>query len=244
MLLAVGTLAGAMNALAGGGSFVTLPALILAGVPSTVANATSTVALFPGALASAWTLRRDFAPFPGVATSRLLAASLAGGLIGAILLLLTPSRHFDLLVPWLLLLGAVAFAWGGAAGRLLRRQRHPGPGVMLAGQGLLAVYGGYFGGAVGIMMMALWGIWGYTELRAVNGAKSLFVGATNAVAVLCFIVAGQVRWGPGLALAAGAVAGGWLGARLSQRLEPRRLRKGVVLLNFLMAGAFFWRTYG
>ncbi len=94
------------------------------------------------------------------------------------------------------------------------------------------------------LQMALWGIWGYTELRAVNGAKSLFVGATNAVAVLCFIVAGQVRWGPGLALAAGAVAGGWLGARLSQRLEPRRLRKGVVLLNFLMAGAFFWRTYG
>ena len=75
---------------------------------------------------------------------------------------------------------------------------------MLVGQGLLAIYGGYFGGAVGIMMMALWGIWGYTELRAVNGAKSLFVGATNAVAVLCFIVAGQVRWGPGLALAAGA----------------------------------------
>src|SRR4051794_31496011 len=152
-----------MNAAAGGGSFVTLPAMVAVGVPPVEANTSSTVALFPGGLASAVAYRDDLTPLGGLPLRPLAPVTLAGGLAGALLLLLTPAGAFDRIVPWLLLAGSLAFAFGGRAGAALRRVVRIGPPALLACQFLLGVYGGYFGGAVGIMMMAAWGLFGVSD---------------------------------------------------------------------------------
>jgi len=243
LLFGAGLLAGAMNAAAGGGSFVTFPALISAGVPSVIANATSTVALFPGAFASAYAFRRDFRRFEAVSLRTMLAVSLTGGVAGALLLIFSPASIFDALVPWLLLFGAVVFAVGRQAGVALRRVVRLGRSSLLATQFVLGIYGGYFGGAVGIMMMAAWSIFGLSDIRAMSAARTLLVGATNAVAVVCFVFAGLVWWPQALLMLVAAVAGGYAGARVARRVDPDRLRAGITVFNFLVTAAVFWRTY-
>ena len=240
LLLGAGLLAGAMNAAAGGGTFVTLPALVFAGVPSLAANASSTVALVPGTFASAWAYRRDFRGFEGVGMGPMLAVSVAGGLVGALLLLRTPQGAFDALVPWLLLLGAVTFAGGRQAGAALRRRVRIGPRVLLGCQFGLGVYGGYFGGAVGIMMMATWSLLGSVEVGGMGAARTLLVSAANAVAVLCFVAAGVVWWPQTLVVLVAAVVGGYFGARVARLLPPARLRLGIAVFNFVLTAGFFW----
>jgi uncharacterized protein len=242
LLFSAGLLAGAMNAAAGGGSFVTLPALVAVGVPSVEANASSTVALFPGSLASALAYRDDFAPLGFLPLRILITVSLIGGLAGALLLLLTPARAFDTIVPWLLLAGSLAFAFGGRVGLALRRVVRIGPPTLLAFQFLLGVYGGYFGGAVGIMMMAAWGLLGASDIKAMNATKVLLVAATNAVAVLCFALAGRVWWPQAGVVLIAAVAGGYGGASLARRLSTDHLRMGITVFNFLITAVFFLRA--
>jgi uncharacterized protein len=242
LLSGAGLLAGAMNAAAGGGSFVTLPALVAVGVPPVEANASSTVALFPGSLASALAYRDDLTPLGGLPVRTLVPVSLAGGLAGALLLLLTPAKAFDAIVPWLLLVGSLAFAFGGRAGAALRRVVRIGPPTLLSCQFLLGVYGGYFGGAVGIMMMAVWGLLGVSDIRAMNATKVVLVGATNSVAVACFAAAGRVWWPQTAVMLAAAVAGGYGGASLARRLPAGALRAGIIALNFLITAAFFLRA--
>lgn len=242
LLLGAGFLAGAMNAVAGGGSFVTLPALVLVGLPSVAANASSTVALFPASLASSWAYRRDLSGIGTVSLRALLPVSLVGGAVGAVLLLATPSALFDEIIPWLLLLATLAFAFGQQAGLTLRRLFRIGPVPLLLSQLLLAVYGGYFGGAVGIMMMATWSLLSTVDVKAMNPAKTVLVAATNAVAVLCFVAAREVWWKETLATLMAAALGGYAGARLARRLDPRWIRRGVVLLTAAMTLAFFLRA--
>jgi uncharacterized membrane protein YfcA len=242
LLFGAGLLAGAMNAASGGGSFVTLPALVAVGVPSVEANASSTVALFPGSLASALAYRDDLTPIAGLPVRTLIPVSLTGGLAGALLLLLTPAGAFDAIVPWLLLAGSLAFAFGGRAGAALRRVVRIGPTTVIACQFLLGVYGGYFGGAVGIMMMATWGMLGVSDIRAMNATKVVLVGATNAVAVLCFALAGRVWWPQTAVMLLAAVAGGYGGASLARRLPAKALRAGIIAVNFLITAAFFFRA--
>ncbi len=243
LLFGAGLLAGAMNAAAGGGSFVTFPALISAGVPSVIANATSTVALFPGAFASAYAFRHDFRRFDSVSLRTMLVVSVTGGVAGALLLIFSPASIFDELVPWLLLFGAVVFAFGRQAGVALRRVVRLGRSSLLATQFVLGIYGGYFGGAVGIMMMAAWSIFGLSDIRAMSAARTLLVGATNAVAVVCFVFAGLVWWPQALLMLVAAVAGGYAGARVARRVDPDRLRAAITVFNFLVTAAVFWRTY-
>ena len=152
-----GLLSGAMNALAGGGSFVSLPALIAAGVPSVQANASSTVALFPGGAASVWAYRDGLGPVGSASLRSLLVATLVGGALGGVLLLSTSSRTFDVVLPWLLLIASVALAFGRKVGEWLRARWKITPSVVMVIQFGLGIYGGYFGGAVGIMMLAIWG---------------------------------------------------------------------------------------
>jgi uncharacterized membrane protein YfcA len=156
LLAAAGVTAGAMNAAAGGGSFVSIPALVATGVPAVAANASSTVALLPGTIASAWAWREDYRSFEGVRLGTMIAISLVGGLAGAVLLLATSERAFDALLPWLLLTGTLAFAFGARLGQALRKRVSIGPGTVIGAQVVLSVYAGYFGGGVGIMMMAAW----------------------------------------------------------------------------------------
>jgi uncharacterized membrane protein YfcA len=247
ILLAAGFLAGAMNAAAGGGSFVTLPALVFAGVPSVGANTSSTVALFPGSLASAWAYREELQAF-GQASGgtlplrKMLIVSVLGSTLGALLLLLTPSSAFDAIVPWLLLIGTLAFALGPNASVMLRKRIQIAPAAGAWAQFLLGIYGGYFGGAVGLMMMAAWSMLGLSDIKQMNAAKTLLVGATNSIAVICFIIADKVWWPETSLMLGAAVAGGYIGARIARRLNPRHIRLGITIMNVVMTAIFFYRA--
>lgn len=245
MLLAgAGLLAGAMNAVVGGGTFVSLPALTAIGLPGTVANASSSVALLPGALASAWAYRRDMRPLQGVAIRALGLLSLAGGAVGAVLLLATPEAAFDLIIPWLLLLATVTLATGPRLARALARVGlKAGPGVVLGAQFLLGIYGGYFGGAVGLMMLAAWSLLTEASIAELTPLRTLMLAAANAVAVLVFIASDSVSWAATLVVMAGAIAGGYLGAQVGRRLPPVVLRLLVLAITVGVTAIFFWRAY-
>ena len=243
LLIVAGLLAGTMNAVAGGGSFVSFPAMVMAGLPPIAANATSTVALFPGTMASTWAYRDDLRGIAGISLTVLLPISLAGGLIGAVLLLVTPGGVFDVVVPWLLLLATLTFAGGRHLGDWLRRHVRIGRSAFLVIQFVLSIYGGYFGGAIGLMMLAVWVLITSAELKEMAATRTLLVSATNGSAVLCFAVAGAVRWPEMLAMMVSAIAGGYYGARFARYLPPTVLRWFVVTLSATVTVAFFLRTY-
>ncbi len=241
LLFAAGLLAGTMNAAAGGGSFVTLPTLVFAGVPSIAANATSTVALFPGTLAAAYGYRHDAKPLGHVSMRAMLAVMVAGGFAGAMLLLYTPSATFDRIVPWLILFGAVVFTFGPRLNAWLRTLVHIGPRTLLVTQFFLGTYAGYFGGAVGIMMMAAWSLLGVTDIRAMSAVRMLLVGAANSVAVVVFIIARLVWWPQMLVMMIAGIIGGYFGARLTRRLPVSVIRTGISIVSFSMTAALFYK---
>jgi uncharacterized membrane protein YfcA len=244
LLAGAGLLAGAMNAIAGGGSFVSFPAMVLAGLPPVTANATSTVALFPGTVASSFAYRNDFGVGDGPIRLTLLAPiSLAGGLAGAMLLLATPAHLFDVVIPWLLLLATLTFAFGARAGLALRRFIHIGPRALPVVQFVISIYGGYFGGAVGLMMMAAWSLLQASDdLKSMAPARVFLVSAANGAAVLWFVFAGAVRWPEALAMLGASVIGGYLGARLTRILPASVVRQFVIVLTALVTVVFFSRT--
>jgi uncharacterized protein len=243
LVLGAGLLAGTMNALAGGGSFVTLPALISVGLPSVEANATSTVGLFPGTAASAWAYRDGLAPIGPVSLRPLLLVTVMGGAIGAFLLLWTPSTTFDFLLPWLLLIATLTLAFGRQMGELLRRYWHIGPAALLVIQFILGVYGGYFGGAIGLMMVAVWGLVDNRDLKSLHAPRTLLVTAANTMAVLIFIAAGAIRWKETLVLLAASTIGGYLGALVGKRAPTWAIRTGTLVIAAGITAAFFARAY-
>lgn len=244
LLLGAGLVAGAMNAIAGGGTFVVLPVLTLAGLPPTVANASTTVALFPGTLASTWAYRRDIRPLEGASNGVLLTLSLVGGLLGAVLLLFTPQRTFSAIIPWLLLVATVTLAAGPRAPQLLRRMGlHVGGRSLYAAQFLLGIYGGYFGGAVGLMMLAAWSLATTADLRTLTPLRTIMVAAANGIAVACFALTGNVRWREALIVMAGGAAGGYVGARLGWRLPGGALRVLILAVTVITTSVFFLRAY-
>jgi hypothetical protein len=230
------------NALAGGGSFVTLPALILSGMDARAANITSTLALFPGQVVTGHANRRLAQGTGGLSLRALVLISLAGGVAGAALLLLTPSSVFAKLVPWLVLAATGLFAWGGR-----RRPAGAGPGlappVVGALQFLIAVYGGYFGGGIGFLMLAALTLAGLEVLPAA-ATKNVLAAVMNASAVLVFLFSGEVRWLAGVVLSAGAVLGGLSGAWLLPRVHSKLLRAGVIVLGVALTVGLFLRSYG
>jgi uncharacterized protein len=242
-LVLAGLLAGTMNAVAGGGSFVSFPVMVLVGLPPINANATSTVALFPGTVASTCAYRDDLRGVAGIGLKMLLPISLVGGVVGAILLLVTPGAAFDLVIPWLLLLATLTFAGGRHLGDRLRRYVHIGRPAFLVIQFILSIYGGYFGGAIGLMMMAVWTLIDSSELKSMAATRTILVSAANGAAVLCFAVAGAVRWTEMLAMMVSAIAGGYYGARFARHLPPAWLRWFVVVLSGTVTVAFFMRRY-
>ena len=244
LLFLAGFAAGAMNALAGGGSFVSLPALIAAGVPSVNANASSTVALFPGGLASVWVYRDGLGRVCGIPLLPTAIATLLGGLLGSLLLLWTPSTLFDRVLPWLLLIATLMLAFGQRIGPWLRARITLGLPAVLAVQFSLGIYGGYFGGAVGLMMMAAWSILDGADVKALNAPRTLMVSAANGVAILVFAILGAVRWQATLLVGLGAVFGGWGGAQLGRGLSPAIVRAATLALAGGTTIAFFIRSYG
>ncbi len=241
LLLLSAFAAGVINAIAGGGSFFTFPALVFTGVPPIAANATSTVALVPGSFASAFTYRHDIGRLQGFGLKTWLVVSLVGGFCGAILLVKTPETTFVRLIPWLLLFATVVFAFGKTLSFWLRERLRVGPKTLLVVLFLVTTYGGYFGGGMSIMTLALLGLWGLTDLHAMNGAKTLLGGSLNVMAVIVFVLARQVYWKDASIMMAASIAGGLAGGLIAKRIPPARLRWIVIGAGCLMTAYFFWR---
>lgn len=226
--------AGIMNALAGGGTILTFPALLLAGVPAIQANATSTVALVPGALSSLAGYRREVDTHREW-LMRLLVPSLLGGAVGSVLLLLTPEQTFARLAPFLVLFATLLFmfqiVWSRLAAAGPGRARTSWTGAAVA-QFFVAIYGGYFGAGVGILMLVILGFLGLTDIHAMNGLKNFFGICINGVASAWFIFKGVVIWPLALLMMAGAIAGGWVGAGFARRIGKEKARIAVVVIGF------------
>lgn len=244
LVLAAGIVGGAMNALAGGGSFATLPALLAAGLPANVANATSNVALLPGATTSAWAFRDELGPVGGVDVRVLAAITFAGGLIGSALLVVTPGRTFDVIIPWLVLYAFVVLAFGSAGARWLARRVTIGAPVLMAVQMLLGIYGGYFGGGVGLMTTATYGLLASITPRAMFAPRTLMLAIANAAAAIVFVATGLVAWAACMPMLAGSIVGGWAGARLGRWLPAGAVRAWTLAVTGVTTLVFFWRAYG
>ena len=238
-----GFVGGAMNALAGGGTFATLPALLALGLPANVANATSNVALLPGAATSAWAFRDELKPLGGLSMRALSAITFVSGLVGSALLVLTPTRTFDLIIPWLVLYAFVVLAFGKRASEWLQARVTIGTRSLVVVQALLGVYGGYFGGGVGLMMTATYGLLAGLHPRQLFAPRTLMLAVANAAAALVFIAAGMVVWAACLPMLAGAILGGWAGADIGKRLPHGVVRVWTLLVTGATTLVFFWRAY-
>ena len=244
MAAGAGLVGGTMNALAGGGTFATLPALLALGLPANTANATSNVALLPGAAASAWSFRDELGPIGGLDIRLLAAVTFTAGLGGSALLVVTPSHVFDLVIPWLLLFAFVVMLFGKRAATWLQARVTIGSRTLVVMQTLLGVYGGYFGGGVGLMTTALYGLLAGIAPRALFAPRTLMLAVANLAAALVFVAAGMVRWTACLPMMAGAILGGFVGAGIGKRLSPALVRAWTLLVTGATTTVFFWRAYG
>jgi uncharacterized membrane protein YfcA len=238
-----GLVGGAMNALAGGGTFATLPALLAVGMPANVANATSNVALLPGAGASAWSFRDELGPVGGVDVRLLAAITFAGGLVGSALLVATPGRAFDLIIPWLLLFALAVLAFGSRAAAWLHARVTIGRRTLFGAQALLGVYGGYFGGGVGLITTAVYGLLAGASPRSLFAPRTLMLAIANLAAAFVFVAVGMVRWSACLPMLVGAVVGGFVGAGIGKRLPAGAVRAWTLAVTAATTAVFFWRAY-
>ncbi|WP_405864762.1 sulfite exporter TauE/SafE family protein [Streptomyces sp. NBC_00005] len=245
LVLVAGVAAGALNAVGGGGTFVALPALVAVGLSPVTANVSSTIALVPGAVASAWVYRRDLTPVGTTPTWALTAISVVGGGIGAAALLTLPASSFDVAVPWLLAFATVILALGRHVSRAvstaLGRPLGMSSTAVLLGQFVLAAYGGYFGGAVGIMMLALWNIGLGLDTAASNPMRVTQLAAIYLSATALFLVASDALSAAHFlaAMLTGAVAGGFTGAHVARRLPAWLLRSIILTTAVSMTVLYF-----
>jgi uncharacterized protein len=241
ILFLVAVWAGIQNALAGGGTFLTLPALMLTGMTALAANITSTIALFPGQITSSWGGREHVAGAGGLPFRALVAISLVGGIVGAVLLLVTPSDIFKHLVPWLVLFATSVFAYGSFVPR--KADHPPVLGTVGAGaaQFLIAVYGGYFGGGIGFLMLAALTAAGLA-IRSANATKNVLAGVMNASAVAIFVFSPQVHWRQAAIACVGAAIGGVIGGHMISRVNQKALRAAAVLIGIALTIGLFIRA--
>jgi uncharacterized membrane protein YfcA len=234
--------AGAQNALAGGGSFITLPSLMLTGMDARAANITSTVALFPAQLVTGFTGRSDAESPPGLSMKILFAISLVGGALGALILVWTPPTIFARLVPWLVLFATVLFAWGSFFRKPPKSgEAHLPPWGAALVQFFIAIYGGYFGGGIGLLMMASLTMAGLA-VRNAGASKNILAGVMNASAVAIFALSKDVHWIQAAITAVGASFGGWAGALMLKAVNERVLKLGVITIGILLTIGLFWKA--
>jgi uncharacterized membrane protein YfcA len=242
--------AGAINAIAGGGSLITFPVLVWLGRPAILANATNTVSLAPGSIAALWGFRRELTGLRRWIIW-LSLPSIAGGLIGAWLLLRTPERVFDWLVPWLIAFATALFALSGPITTALRSRtpvtadgipQHPHWASAIAYQLFVSIYGGYFGAGIGIMMLAGLALMGFTGIHRMIAVRNVYAIWINGIAALYFIASGTVNPQDALVLTAGQVLGSWGSAAIARRLPPNVVRAFVVAVGISMALGLFLRS--
>ena len=239
LLIAAAFAAGVINSVAGGGSFLTFPSLIFSGVAPVVANASSTVALVPGAVASMLAYRGDVQKLDEKYLKLWLVVSLIGGAVGAWLLLITSDRTFRQIAPWLLLFATLLFAFGNQVSAAMGGRLHGNKWWMLTLLFPIALYGGYFGGGIGIMFLAALRLYGMTEIHGMNGIKTILGGTLNALAALIFIVNREVAWKPTAVMMGASILGGYVGPRAARRLQPAAIRGLVIAVGVTMTIYFF-----
>jgi uncharacterized membrane protein YfcA len=246
-LFFAGALGGAINAVAGGGSFVAFPALLFTGVPPIPANATNTLALWVGTTASGGAYPQKLSISRRVMIP-LVLTSIAGGLAGAFLLIKTPAQTFLRILPWLLLGATMLFAFGKhLTGRISAGISHDASNAAVTGASifelLVAVYGGYFGGGIGIMNLAMLAAMGMTDIHAMNKLKVRLGGVINGVATITFIATGAILWPQAIVMTAGSVLGGYSCAHYAQKLPQAWVKSFVILVGSAMTIYFFIRGY-
>ena len=247
LLFGIALVAGAQNSVAGGGSFLTVPVLIFTGVLPKQANATNTLALWPGTVASIPPYR-DALDTERLTLVVLSIVSVVGGILGAVVLLKTPQDAFLRILPFLLLGATILFAVGGpVTARLRRSGKPPGPrwltltGVSLV-QFVVALYGGFFGGGIGILMLATLSLMGMRNIHTMNALKVVLASCINFVAMLTFIFAGLVEWPQALVMMVGAIIGGWGGASVARKIDGRYIRIYVIVVGLAMSLVLFLRA--
>lgn len=240
-MVGAGFVGGMLNAVAGGGTFITFPALVFVGLPPVTANASTTVAALPGYLASAIGFRRDLARVDRRQVVRLTVLTALGGALGSVLLLVSSNDAFSAVVPFLLLAATLVFVFSAQVRRFASRFRG---GVTAFGAGSMipvAIYGGYFNGGLGIILLALFSLWGMTDLHAMNGLKTWLSFALATISALIFAAGGEVAWPEALLMSVGTVTGGYLGAPIARLIPMPALRALIAVVGFGMTAVFFWR---
>jgi len=247
LLFFAAAIAGTLNAVAGGGSFVSFPVLLFTGAPAVPANATNTVALWPGLAASTLAYWKRLSA-PARLLLPLLVTSVAGGWAGALLLLKTPQHTFLRLIPWLLLGGTLLFAFGNkirsTAGRVavvedLGQLSWQAITITSILELLLGIYGGYFGAGIGFVTLGMLTALGMRDIHAMGAIRTLLAAAINAAAVITFLWAGAVLWPQCVVMIAGALTGGWFGAHYAQKADPQKMRWLVISVGLAMSTYFF-----
>jgi len=240
LLLLAALVAGVANALAGGGTFITFPALLFAGIASVKANATASLVMVPGGLASAWVYRGTLAEQPRGLVLQLLAVSLVGSAAGSLLLLNTANATFSSLVPWLLLVAAAVFSAAPWLRRIaVRSGGNNSTPLLLAGQCCIAIYGGYFGAGMGVLMIALFLAVSSMDAQSASGVRLVCATSVNLLAVVIFAVKGAIVWNPGVPMLIAGIAGGYLGARVMRRLSEKAVRTAILVYAWGLTVYFF-----
>ncbi len=243
--------AGGINSVAGGGSFVSFPALLFLGIPPVNANATNTVALWPGQPASVWAYRGELRHLPRKAIVPLTVTGIIGGIAGAYVLLKTPQSTFMRLVPWLLLIATVIFMLSGRISRWVRqRAAHAEHAEFATGRGVflqlfIAFYIGYFGAGAGILILAMLALLGMDQIHTMNALKAWLTTVSNGVAMVLFVITPHVvYWRQAILMIVGAILGGYFGAYFAQRTKPEHVRMIVIVIGFALTAYFFARQFG
>lgn len=237
--------AGAMNSVAGGGTFFSFPALLAAGVPPVAANASNSVALWPASLSGAWAYRTELARYKRYLVPMGIV-SFVGGIGGGLLLLSTKDATFSKLIPWLLLFATVLFAFSGKISVLLRGAHAAKPSnsaSSLAGQAVVSVYGGFFGAGMGILMLASLAMAGHDDVHEINAIKNLLSAIIYSVTVLTFVIAGAVSWPHTIIMLATATLGGYWGATIARKIPALWLRRFIIVVGFTLSVFYFYKTF-
>lgn len=237
--------AGAMNAVAGGGTFFSFPALLAVGVPPVAANASNSVALWPASLSGAWAYRRELAGHKRYLVP-LGIVSFIAGIGGGLLLLATKDATFSKLIPWLLLFATLLFAFSGQISTWLRGSAAHEPrnsAGTLAGHALVSVYGGFFGAGMGILMLASLAMAGHKNVHEINAIKNLLSSIVYSVTVLTFVIAGAISWPHTLIMLATATIGGYWGASIARRIPALWLRYFIIVIGLLLTIYYFYKTF-
>jgi hypothetical protein len=238
LLIFASFFAGIINSIAGGGSFLTFPALVFTGVPTIAANATSAVAVFPGYLSGALGFAKELREVPKSKFFLLIILSVLGGILGSILLLITPSDVFSFVIPWLLGFATILFAFGNYISKWAEKTNGSGGTMGSIATLIVCIYGGYFNGGLGIILLALFSALGMRDIHLMNGLKNIMSFALSAASVVTFAIAGIVFWQQAIIMMIAATIGGYFGVFVARKLSKNTIRSIIVIIGLIMTLIF------